>query len=191
MIKNTRFFSSRQLHSPRRGILLFIILLTSSCLSQTEPTPFRPPTSILPTQLLATTTPVPTIVALTQTPTQGVISSTPTSNICTNVLSFLNDVTVEDGTAFSPNTSIDKQWLVQNDGTCNWDSTYALKWVGGDPMSVTTEQPLYPAHAGTQATLRIIFTAPAIAGEYESAWQAVDPDGNFFGDLVFIKIVVQ
>jgi hypothetical protein len=182
-MKNTRFFSSLQL------ILLFIIFLTSSCASQPEPTPFRPPTSIPPTQPLATITSIPTTLALTETPTQGVIF-TPTSTICTNILSFLDDVTVEDGTSFSPNTSIDKQWLVQNDGTCDWDSTYALKWVGGDPMSANTEQPLYPARAGTQATIRIVFTAPTEIGEYESAWQAVDPDGNIFGDLVFIKIVV-
>ncbi|MFN3490833.1 MAG: NBR1-Ig-like domain-containing protein, partial [Anaerolineales bacterium] len=88
------------------------------------------------------------------------------------------------------NASIDKQWLVKNDGTCDWDARYKLKWVGGDPMGSNTEQLLYPARAGTQAALRIIFTAPATAGEYESAWQAVDPDGNFFGDLIFIRIVV-
>ncbi len=85
---------------------------------------------------------------------------------------------------------MDKQWLVQNSGSCNWDSTYRLKWIGGDPMGAATEQSLYPARAGTQATLRIIFSAPAGEGLYESAWQAVDPDGNVFGDLVFIKIVV-
>lgn len=183
MIKNIRFFSSRQL------ILLFIIFLTSSCSPQPEPTPFRPPTSIPPTQPLPTTTTIPAI--FTETPTQQIISATATESVCTNILSFLDDVTVEDGTTFLPNDSIDKQWLIKNDGTCDWDSTYKLKWVGGDPMSANTEQPLYPARAGTQATLRIIFTAPATAGEYESAWQAVDPDGNFFGDLVFIKIVVQ
>lgn len=182
MIKNIRFVPSRQL------ILLFIIFLTSSCLPQPEPTPFRPPTSIPPPQIISTSTAVVTLTA--DIPTQIITSITSTNESCTNVLSFLDDVTVEDGTTFLPNESIDKQWLIKNDGTCDWDSTYKLKWVGGDPMSANTEQPLYPARAGTQATLRIIFTAPAIAGEYESAWQAVDPDGNFFGDLVFIKIVV-
>lgn len=189
MIKNIRFTSSRHL------VLLFIIFLTSSCASQPEPTPFRPPTSIPPPQIILTSTPLPTLTfeipIASPLGTQNIISATATENICINVLSFLDDVTVEDGATFLPNDSIDKQWLVQNDGTCDWDSTYKLKWVAGDPMSANTEQPLYPARAGTQATLRIIFTAPTTAGEYESAWQAVDPDGNFFGDLVFIKIVVQ
>lgn len=184
MIKN-RLIPSRQL------ILFIIIFLTSSCSPQPEPTPFRPPTSIPFTQVVLTSTPLPTLTAEIPIATQLNVFFTSTSEPCTNILSFLDDVTIEDGTTFSPNASIDKQWLVKNDGTCDWDATYKLKWVGGDPMSANTEQPLYPARAGTQATLRIIFTAPAEFGQYESAWQAVDPDGNFFGDLVFIKIVVQ
>jgi hypothetical protein len=182
MIKN-RLFLNRYL------LLLVIIFLTSSCSPQPEPTPFRLPTSIPPIQPLATSTTIPTIV-VTSSPTEIILTPS-IDESCTNALSFLDDITIEDGTTFSANTSIDKQWLVKNDGTCDWDATYKLKWVGGDPMSVNTEQSLYPARAGTQATLRIIFTAPTTAGEYESAWQATDPDGNFFGDLVFIKIVVQ
>ncbi|HCB01521.1 MAG TPA: hypothetical protein DEP19_03985 [Anaerolineae bacterium] len=168
-------------------ILSFIIL--SACAEQTTPTPFRPPTSIPPTQIIFTSTPIPTTFSITETPTQQIIF-TPTESVCTNVLSFLDDVTVEDGTSFLPNAQIDKQWLIKNDGTCDWDSTYKLQWVGGDPMSANTTQALYPARAGTQATIRILFTAPTDVGEYESAWQAVDPDGNFFGDLIFIQIVV-
>lgn len=183
----------------KRFILTFNLLLSliilSACGEVTTPTPFRPPTSIPPiasplgTQSLPTTTPIPTIFSITETSTQQIFS-TPTENICTNVLSFLDDVTVEDGTTFLPNAQIDKQWLIKNDGTCDWDSTYKLQWVGGDPMSANTTQALYPARAGTQATIRIVFTAPTEIGEYESAWQAVDPDGNFFGDLIFIQIVV-
>lgn len=180
-MKNSRFIFYANL-------LLFLSMFPA-CTPQVTPTPFRPPTSVPPTQPLATTTIIPTIT-ITASSTEVI----PTQNIdepCTNVLSFLDDVTVDDGTTFLPNTSIDKQWLIKNDGTCDWGATYQLKWVGGDPMGASTEQALYPARAGTQATLQIIFTAPAIVGEYESAWQAVDPDGNFFGDLVFIKIVVQ
>ncbi|NJN80704.1 MAG: hypothetical protein HC797_09685 [Anaerolineales bacterium] len=188
MIRN-RFVSTRSTHRILNLTLILLFSILSACATQPTPTPFRPPTSIPPTQPLSTTTPISAI--FTEIPTQQILSATATESICTNVLSFLDDVTVEDGTTFLPNASIDKQWLVQNNGTCDWDSTYQLKWVGGDPMGANTEQALYPARAGTQATLRIIFTAPTEIGEYESAWQAVDPDGNFFGDLIFIKIVVN
>lgn len=168
-------------------ILLTGIFSLWACAPQTTPTPFRPPTAAPPTQPLPTTTPIPALFTAIPTPT---VTITPTAGPCTDNFSFIEDVTVEDGTSFLPGASIDKQWLVQNSGTCNWDDTYRLKWVGGDPMGAAEEQALYPARAGTQVTLRVTFTAPAESGSYESAWQAVDPNGNFFGDLVFIKIVV-
>ena len=181
-----------RLRSARLFLNLCLILLTSifslwACAPQTTPTPFRPPTDAPPTQPLPTTTPIPALFTPAPTVT---VTVTAMAGPCINVLSFVDDVTVEDGTSFLPSASIDKQWLVQNSGTCNWDETYRLKWVGGDPMGAAQEQSLYPARAGTQATLRVTFTAPAESGSYESAWQAVDPNGNFFGDLVFIKIVV-
>jgi hypothetical protein len=86
--------------------------------------------------------------------------------------------------------TLDKQWLVQNSGTCNWDSRYRLRLVGGDAMSASLEQALYPARTGMQATLRIIFTATSQPGEYLSEWQAFDPQGIPFGETFFIKIIV-
>jgi hypothetical protein len=108
-----------------------------------------------------------------------------------NNLEFIQDVTIPDGTTISIGAAIDKQWLVNNIGTCNWDSTYRLKWISGDPLSATQEQILYPARAGTQATLRITFTAPTVEGTYESWWQAYSPDGVAFGDQVSMKIIVS
>jgi len=125
-------------------------------------------------------------------PSPTVISNlTPTIGPCTNDLTFIDDTTVEDGTSFAPGETIDKQWLIQNSGTCNWDVTYHLEFTGGDLLGASNEQLLYPARAGTEATLRIIFTAPQELGSYESAWQAIDPDGNFFGDPFYIRIVVD
>jgi hypothetical protein len=49
---------------------------------------------------------------------------------------------------------------------------------------------LYPAKSGTQATIQIVFTAPFTDGVYESAWQAFDPQGNPFGDPIYIRVTV-
>ena len=84
-----------------------------------------------------------------------------------------------------------KSWLVQNNGSCNWDARYRLKFVGGLEMVAATEQALYPARAGTQATIQIAFTAPGEPGTYTTAWQAINPDGASFGDPVFMEIIVQ
>jgi hypothetical protein len=168
-------------------LLLPIIFFASACAPRSTPTPFRPPMQPPPAQPLPTTTPIPALFPPTFTPT---VTPTPTLEPCTNDLAFIDDLTVEDGTPFSAGAAIDKQWLVENSGTCHWDATYKLKWVGGSPLGAAETQPLFPARAGTQATLRILFTAPAEPGEYASTWQAVDPDGNAFGDLIFMEIVV-
>ena len=115
---------------------------------------------------------------------------TPTPT-CTANLTFISDLTIPDGTLVAPGSTMDKQWLVQNSGNCNWDTHYRLHLISGDALGASTEQALYPARAGTQATLRILFTAPQEAGDYVSEWQAFDPDGNSFGVSFFIKIEVQ
>jgi hypothetical protein len=170
-----------------RLLLLPIIFFAPACASRSTPTPFRPPTQPPPALPLPTTTPIPALFPATFTPT---LTPTPTLEPCTNDLAFVDDLTIEDGASFSAGAVMDKQWLVENSGTCHWDAGYKLKWVGGSPPGAAEEQPLFPARAGTQATLRILFTAPAEPGEYESSWQAVDPDGSVFGDLIFMKIVV-
>jgi hypothetical protein len=132
-----------------------------------------------------------TPVIPTSTPQPEPISSPTATPPCTDGLAFVEDATIPDGTTVSPGSSIDKRWLVQNNGTCNWDSRYRLKFVGGLEMGATTEQALYPARGGAQATFRITFTAPTEPGEYSTAWQAIDPNGEPFGDAIFMKIQVS
>jgi hypothetical protein len=178
-----RFFP----RSIRFAVIFVLILALSSCTPTSTPTLFVPPTEA--PQMIQVIQ--PTAVS---TPTTAPTSPlpTPTSALpCTNNLTFVKDVTIPDGTTVMPNQSLDKQWLVTNSGTCGWDSRYHLKWIGGDAMGAATEQALYPARAGAQATLRIIFTAPSTAGDYQSAWQAAAPDGTMFGDPITIKITVS
>jgi hypothetical protein len=160
-------------------ILAFILAAVSACApipTATALPAFNPPTPAAnPT---AAASPIPTELPPTPTPA------------CTNDLTFIEDLTIPDGTAADPGSELDKRWLVRNDGTCNWDATYGLQLVTGDAMGAVSPQPLYPARAGAEAELRIIFTAPAEAGIYRSAWQPVGPEGAFFGDSVFIEIVV-
>jgi hypothetical protein len=167
-------------------VVLLSVIFAQACAPQLTSTPFRPPTQILPTQILSTITPIPTN---TSVPTTTI---TPTvTGPCTNNLTFIEDVTIPDDTTVPAGSSMDKQWLVTNSGTCNWDSTYHLRWTGGETFGASEEQALFPARAGTQATLRILFTAPTVEGIYQSAWQAFGPDGTAFGDAVFITVNVS
>jgi hypothetical protein len=63
--------------------------------------------------------------------------------------------------------------------------------MSGAELSASMDQALYPARSGAKATIRILFTAPSESGTYQSAWQAYNPQGQAFGDPVFIQVVVD
>jgi hypothetical protein len=105
-------------------------------------------------------------------------------------LTYLRDLTIPDGSNVTPGQLIEKEWQVQNSGSCGWDQRYRLKLMSGDAMGANALQPLYPARPGTQVTLRIVFTAPQTAGLYACQWRAVDPDGLPFGDAFYMQISV-
>jgi hypothetical protein len=66
-----------------------------------------------------------------------------------------------------------------------------LRLIDGNGLGVSPEQALFPARAGLNAVLRIIFTAPVEPGEYYSEWQAFDDQGFPFGESFLIKIIIQ
>ncbi|MHC1740012.1 MAG: NBR1-Ig-like domain-containing protein [Anaerolineaceae bacterium] len=111
-------------------------------------------------------------------------------NDCTNVLSYLSDLSIPDGTFIDASSSLDKKWQVRNSGTCNWNESYTLQMTSGDLLGATSPQALAPARSGTETVIRIIFTAPQNPGNYSSTWQAFTADGQPFGDPLFIEINV-
>jgi Ig-like domain from next to BRCA1 gene len=149
------------------------------------PVSFLPPTlppDVTP-QFLAQPTPAVTEQIVEQRPT-------PTPD-CTDILSFLEDQSIPDGTVVRPGEVLDKRWLVANSGTCNWDQRYRVKLLSGPVMGAELEQALYPARSGTQFTIRMQLAAPQEAGVYRSAWQAAGPQGQLFGDPFFIEVIVE
>jgi len=172
---------------PRPAILAGVLFL-SACASSSTATPFIPPTLSIQFLPLATAEPsIPLPPTPHPTPT---IPPSPTPS-CENGLTFIQDLTIEDGTLASAGQRLDKQWLVLNSGTCDWDARYRLRQMAGPEMGTAGEQALYPARAGTQAVLRLLLTAPAEPGIYRSEWRAIAPDGQAFGDPIYIEIIVQ
>jgi hypothetical protein len=113
------------------------------------------------------------------------------TTVCSNNLTFESDLTIPDGSDVATGSSLDKRWQVKNSGSCNWDDGYSLRLVDGDGLGIDPEQLLYPARAGSDLPLRLVFTAPQEPGTYRSAWQAFSPEGDAFGDPVFIEIAVK
>ena len=172
---------SKKNNTPFIFILILITCLLPACGEQaarSTPEYYIPPTlSHLPT---------PTLVA-TATPTA---QPTPTT-ACTNDLTFVADVTVEDDTEFAPGAEVVKTWRVQNSGSCNWDSEYTIRLVDGSPMGASSTQALYPSRSGADAEITVNFTAPPEAGRISSTWQAYDPQGTPFGQTFFVQIIVN
>lgn len=176
--------------TPKLFILLLALTATSACSALSTATPFIPPTNqaplIEPTLIF-----IPTQVATVQNieiPLPTILPTIDQSD-CVNNLSFVEDITIPDNSFASFGSSIDKQWLIENSGTCNWNSAYRLRHTGGAVLGAPEEIALFPARSGTQVTIQIIFTAPFEEGVYETAWQAFDPNGFPFGDLIYMRIL--
>ena len=174
-----------------RVYVFLIFAVLPACSPVSTPTPFRPPTAeaplIEPTFIIQ---PTQEIVVIESSPLPTIFPTTNPAD-CANDLTFLEDLTVPDNMFATFGLALDKQWLVENTGTCNWNSAYRLRNIGGAALGAPKEIALYPARAGTRATLRVLFTAPFTEGVYESAWQAIDANGNSFGDPIYIRIAVQ
>jgi hypothetical protein len=171
---------------------LAVILVLSGCSFQFERTApdarnnpiFIPPT-LVPT-LIPTIEPTVIPVSVSSSTAEETITGN-----CSNVLTYVSDLTIPDGTVVEGGSTLDKRWEVDNNGTCNWGEGYQLRFIGGEEMGASAVQDLIPARSGTRVTIEIMFTAPTEAGTYRSAWQAYDPGGNPFGDPIYIVVVVE
>lgn len=165
-------------------LILCLGWLLAGC-SDSQATFYLPPTAAIEGTSPASSAAQPEAQA-----TQAVPLAPSATPDCTNNLTYLQDLTIPDGSEVPPGSQLDKRWKVQNSGTCNWDERYRVKLVSGSELGAQ-EQTLYPARGGTELTIQIIFTAPNEPGTYQSAWQAHDPQGNPFGELFYIQVVVK
>jgi len=106
-------------------------------------------------------------------------------------LAYVKDVTIPDGTVVTPGQSFTKTWLVQNSGSCDWETGFIFNVVGGEPMSgasVTLNQTVQP---GRQFEFSVPMVAPTgKTGELKGTWQLSDANGNFFGQGVYVLVEV-
>jgi hypothetical protein len=95
---------------------------------------------------------------------------------------FIADVTVPDGTSFSPGATFTKTWRIKNIGTCPWTTSYALVFLSGDqlggPASVNLPKRVGP---GQTADLSLTLAAPNAAGHYIGYWKLKNASGALFG----------
>ena len=172
----------------RRFIPLAVIALVSLALLQSCGTGQSAPGAAETPYFVPPTLPPPTAV-VQPSPTPQTQQAAATA--CANDLKYVKDVTIPDNTTVHPGDTLNKQWEVQNNGTCDWTAGYSLHLIAGSNLGAGNSQALYPALAGSTATIQITFVVPSDAdGSLVSEWQAYDPDGQPFGDYISIQVKV-
>jgi len=100
---------------------------------------------------------------------------------CDN-LAHLENETFPDQTSFSPGEQFEKKWTIQNVGSCTWDTSYSLVFVGGETMNANS--PIQFNHTvvpNETIELKIQFSAPQEEGYYEGFWKLQNNLGEQFG----------
>lgn len=144
-----------------------------------------------PTATATQDSPTPTPVAPTNTPLPTVVS------YC-DWITFIKDVTISDGTVFTPGETFTKTWRLQNRGTCTWTPDYMLVFSGGSQMGGTTavRLPGYVA-PGQTVDVSVFLSAPLNSGDYTGYWLLRNPSGVLFGygdqanKAFYVNIVVS
>ncbi len=178
------------------GVFALGLLLAAGCAAEAPRTPAPPVVLAPPAPTVAGSpaTVAPTALPPAASPTSPVeqenLPPSPTL-VCDDSLKFISDMTVPDGEIIARGALIDKRWQVENNGSCNWDERYRLKMISGADLGLQAEQALFPARSGALAVIRLMFTAPSKPGVYRSAWQAVSPAGEVFGDVIYIEVRVN
>ncbi len=143
------------------------------------------PNVITATPRPATATPQATgttVVLPTTLPTKTPIPVTPTIAIPCLYASFVEDVTVPDGTTYAPNAKFNKTWRIKNRGTCSWTTGYDLVFSSGKNMSGAEQVSFSKAVApGQTIDLTIELTAPADTGAYTGFYKLRSNSGETFG----------
>ncbi len=112
--------------------------------------------------------------------------------ICDADAEYLSDVNISDGTAIIIGETFDKTWEIENTGDCDWDDTYQIVQIEGDMLIAeeeSTELPDINAGETAEITVELTLSEAAEIGEtYKATFQLRDPNGEFFGDKVFVMV---
>ncbi len=132
-----------------------------------------------------TNTPGPaTITALPSGGTGGTSGGgggvAPTSAPC-NWAQFVLDVTVPDGTKFSPGAYFTKIWRVKNIGSCTWNTKYTLVYDDGAELDGSTIKMPESVSPGETVDLAVNMQAPDKTGKYTGYWMLKSNSNVRFG----------
>ena len=106
-------------------------------------------------------------------------------------LRFVSDVTIPDNTQMAPGQSFTKTWRVINTGSCAWEAGFKFTFVGGEQMSGTTYTLPSAVAVNAETNISVPMVAPTNkTGSLRGNWRMQTAGGTYFGDEVYVLIVV-
>lgn len=105
-------------------------------------------------------------------------------------MSYVSDVSIPDNTVMTAGQTFTKTWKIKNSGTCAWDTGFKFAFTGGDAMSGATYTLPQSVPANTEIDVSVNMTAPSTTGTIRGNWRMSTATGQFFGDEVFLVIIV-
>ncbi len=134
----------------------------------------------------------------TPTPAPTLPPATPAT--CLDGMKFVADLNYADNNMTTlekvqPGSVVYKGWRVRNVGTCVWDSSYVMHYVGANPPNssvggnpVAIKGVVLP---GQEYDIYVNLSAPIVPGIYQSFWQLKNNLGAFFGDRLYAGFEVE
>ena len=147
--------------------------------------------------LAATNTPAATITPLATftagaTSTGAALGTAPVVGATSSCygLAFVSDVTIPDNTPVTAGQAFTKTWKVRNAGSCAWDAGFKFAFTGGEQMGGATFTLPSSVAAGAVFDISVPMTAPNKSGTLRGNWRMSTAAGQFFGDEVYVQVVV-
>lgn len=150
-------------------------------------TPSATNTPLATATLAATNTPS----AVTPLPTNTASSGGGVASGNCDVIAFVSDVTVPDGTDMAPDATFTKTWRIRNAGTCTWSTGYSVVFSSGNSMGGPATQALGSSVTpNSTIDISVNLKAPATNGTYTGYWALRNATGQTFGSFYVIIDVV-
>jgi hypothetical protein len=90
----------------------------------------------------------------------------------------------------NPGEKFTKTWRVRNNGSCAWEAGFKFASTSGDAMGGTTLTLDKAVNPGKETDLSVAMTAPNKQGTFQGNWRMSTAAGVYFGDEVYVIIVV-
>lgn len=128
--------------------------------------------------------------APTPTPAPTVAPTAVVSSSCVPSARFVEDVTVPDDNLYNGGVNFIKTWRMRNDGECAWELGTTWTWISGDLIGAQSPVEVELAEPGRIVDVSVDMVAPLSPGTYTSYWRLQRPNGEFFGDQAYVRIIV-